>query len=1026
TMMGSEIKNSLGWSSFDTSSSGVVHAALTNVTFSNNHFHHNNGSISVRGMPGSPTTSVTITGNTWNNIGQNGTGTSNNWACIEVNTAVSVVATGNSCSDVLPGSWGEGQAFQLWHIDHVDVSGNTILDCHQGIWFANVGNSHAAPTGSISNNIINGCADASAGGFALQGSTFNPASGVLNAENNYWGDGAGPSGNGPGNGGAVTGSTDFTPWVTEISVPSMFATLTEAVDAAVDNETILVDAAAYNASNPNETLGFGTDVSAAGLTIMSSSSTRVQVTGGVYFENAGTIDGLTLQDLYISGEATSGTTINMANNGEVSNLTMSNCVIDGENAAGRNAWRGKNLSQTMTMTGCEIKDSLGWSVFDMGANGLPTATSPPLTHVTFSNNHFHHLNGSIAVRGHATPTALVTITGNTWDHIGDGSSVAQNWACIEVNKAASVVITSNSCSDVLPGNWGEGQAFQLWHIDDVNVSNNTILNCWQGIWFANPAGSHAAPTGSISNNTFDGITDKAFFTQNPFVGGGLVNAENNWWGHCNGPSGDGPGVGAVVTGDVDFTPWLAGPAKLVPSNYASISEAVVASCAGDTIVVDAAAYNAANPGETLMFGASMAVPDLTIRSSDPNTKVQVTGGVQFANAGTIDNLLLQDLYVTGEASGSSIYMGNAGELSNLTLRDCVIDGEDAAGRHAIRGGNLSQTLTMTGCEIKNSLGWSSFDTSASGVVNHALTSVTFTQNYFHHNNGSISVRGLASSPTSLVTITGNTWNHIGQNGTGTSNNWACIEVNTAVSVRISGNSASNTLPGSWGEGQAFQLWHISDIDVHSNTLTNNHQGIWFANPGNSAAAPVGAIHHNTISGTADFALQAESAFNGGGTVNAEYNWWGHPSGPTAVNAPGIGGTVIGYVDYTPWLSSAPFTLSIAQDPSSSDVNVTLNGGSSGDAYFVFHSLDPQNGVLPGGGWLGGLYIGFGDFYAQYLAGVAGNPLFGGTLDAAGQSDVGITGGGPALLSGLQVWGVAVTLNPSGVAVFSQILEHTFL
>ena len=47
-------------------------------------------------------------------------------------------------------------------------------------------------------------------------------------------------------------------------------------------------------------------------------------------------------------------------------------------------------------------------------------------------------------------------------------------------------------------------------------------------------GSHAAPTGSISNNTFDGITDKAFFTQNPFVGGGLVNAENNWWGHCNG------------------------------------------------------------------------------------------------------------------------------------------------------------------------------------------------------------------------------------------------------------------------------------------------------------------------------------------------------------------------------------------------------------------------------------------------------------------------------------------------------------
>ncbi len=37
--------------------------------------------------------------------------------------------------------------------------------------------------------------------------------------------------------------------------------------------------------------------------------------------------------------------------------------------------------------------------------------------------------------------------------------------------------------------------------------------------------------------------------------GEIFNAEENWWGACDGPSGFGPGSGASVSDDVDFSPW---------------------------------------------------------------------------------------------------------------------------------------------------------------------------------------------------------------------------------------------------------------------------------------------------------------------------------------------------------------------------------------------------------------------------------------------------------------------------------------
>ena len=43
----------------------------------------------------------------------------------------------------------------------------------------------------------------------------NKATGTLNAENNWWGDASGPSGQGPGSGDAVSTNVDFDPWLTQ-------------------------------------------------------------------------------------------------------------------------------------------------------------------------------------------------------------------------------------------------------------------------------------------------------------------------------------------------------------------------------------------------------------------------------------------------------------------------------------------------------------------------------------------------------------------------------------------------------------------------------------------------------------------------------------------------------------------------------------------------------------------------------------------------------------------------------------------
>ncbi len=74
---------------------------------------------------------------------------------------------------------------------------------------------------------------------------------TVNALTNWWGDASGPSGVGPGTGDEVSNYVAYDPWLTQpvfpdtLLVPSIYATIQEAIDAAVNGNIVLVADGTY-------------------------------------------------------------------------------------------------------------------------------------------------------------------------------------------------------------------------------------------------------------------------------------------------------------------------------------------------------------------------------------------------------------------------------------------------------------------------------------------------------------------------------------------------------------------------------------------------------------------------------------------------------------------------------------------------------------------------------------------------------------------------------------------------------------
>ncbi|MEO0076985.1 MAG: right-handed parallel beta-helix repeat-containing protein, partial [candidate division WOR-3 bacterium] len=480
---------------------------------------------------------------------------------------------------------------------------------------------------------------------------------------------------------------------------------------------------------------------------------------------------------------------------------------------------------------------------------------------------------------------------------------------------SNVVITGNTITGTGP-NTENCRGIQIINkITNATITNNTITNTYEAI-----KGFDYSPGSGPSTNillNYNNIYNNHFGVSWPWSTAEL-NAKNNWWGHASGPyhSTNPTGQGDTISDYVDYSPWLGYQVGTSPMTYyvnttGTIQEAIAVASAGDSIIVTPGTYN-----ETITFAT---VNNLTITGSDPSNRPIVNGGVKFANTTPLNGLTLKNLYFKGDADPGSydqiFYHANTDSINNFTMDNCVLDGENDTDRTGIKGNKHGGSLTITNCEFKNILGWAVMDIDASTASGHPwgdnefpFTTVIFANNQMHDCNGSIALRGNYITRTQLVQVYGNVINNIGGNQGQQGEQWAGIEINHAIKAVVYDNNVSNVAMGEYGEGQAFQFWDVETLDMHDNTLTNNYQGIWIfggsagGGYGGPYAIPRGSIYHNNICGNRQYGIAVEATATGD-SLKAENNWWGHKSGPyhATLNPSGQGDTILGKVDFIPWL-----------------------------------------------------------------------------------------------------------------------------
>jgi len=142
--------------------------------------------------------------------------------------------------------------------------------------------------------------------------------------------------------------------------------------------------------------------------------------------------------------------------------------------------------------------------------------------ISINNGNGSTMNSGLEIRNNTISTLN---GGSGWVHaIG-----------LEAN-TPGVVVRGNSISNLVPV-----------------PSGNTIA-----VWFESENTSFS--TGHVNENNLDVTIVNYGIAVDPLLIGGPLDGTCNWWGDPNGPGPVGPGVGAKVSPNVDFTPWLSAPA----------------------------------------------------------------------------------------------------------------------------------------------------------------------------------------------------------------------------------------------------------------------------------------------------------------------------------------------------------------------------------------------------------------------------------------------------------------------------------
>lgn len=132
-----------------------------------------------------------------------------------------------------------------------------------------------------------------------------------------------------------------------------------------------------------------------------------------------------------------------------------------------------------------------------------------------------------------------------------------------------------------------------------------------------------------------------------------------------------------------------------------------------------------------------------------------------------------------------------------------------------------------------------------------------------------------------------------------------------ASPTIKHNSITDNV-ASYGGGVTCNNSSVPSID--SCTISYNEGDGIYCEGGSD---PI--VHYNNICDNIGYALRNTTMAV---IVDAENNWWGHPSGPSGFG-PGSGDTVSNYIDYDPWLTDSVQGIGIEELELLHPVSVTL-------------------------------------------------------------------------------------------------------
>jgi parallel beta-helix repeat protein len=222
-----------------------------------------------------------------------------------------------------------------------------------------------------------------------------------------------------------------------------------------------------------------------------------------------------------------------------------------------NAFRVAN-SSAVTLTANQATDSTTGFLVGSGSSAI-----------TLSGNQAQDLSTGIRVGSGATN---VTLAGNAVDGTGLG---------LEVLNSSRVVITGNTLI-----NSGLGFSITNSAGNLVTATFNVITSTGGVRFHGGNAGGLLLRRNHLANNV--GIVNAAT---------GVLNAECNWYGAANGPSGVGNGSGTPVSTGVDFNPWL-------------LSDDLGGPCGGGSLTIQKVLVSPITPTTAWQFTA--AVPTGTL------------------------------------------------------------------------------------------------------------------------------------------------------------------------------------------------------------------------------------------------------------------------------------------------------------------------------------------------------------------------------------------------------------------------------